>query len=58
MAITINESDAYYISGKIIEINHTRLTISVTSPFTDLIEFECRRIITIYSIPQYSNMVG
>ena len=42
MAITIKDYDAYYINGKIIEINYTRLTISVTSPFTDIIEFECR----------------
>ena len=41
MAITINESDAYYIMGKIIGINNYRLTISVTSPFTEEIDFDC-----------------
>ena len=42
MAITINESDKYYISGKIIKIRNSTLIISVTSPFTCEIEFYCK----------------
>ena len=42
MTITINESDAYHIRGKIIKINDSIFTISVTSPFTSEIKFHCR----------------
>ena len=41
MAITINTYDRYDIKGKIININNSTLTISVTSPFTYVIEFHC-----------------
>ena len=43
MELTINKSDVYYISGKIINIDADRgiFTISVTSPFTCEIEFHC-----------------
>ena len=41
MAIIINESHKYYIRGKIIDINDVTFTISVTSPFTCEIEFDC-----------------
>lgn len=41
MAITINKSHKYYISGKIIKIRNSTLIISVTSPFTCEIEFYC-----------------
>ena len=42
MGITINESNKYYITGKIIDINDSIFTISVTSPFTREIKFHCR----------------
>ena len=41
MAITINESHKYNISGKIIKIRNSTLIISVTAPFTCEIEFYC-----------------
>ena len=41
MAITINESDKYHITGKIIKIRNSTLIISVTSPFVSEIEFYC-----------------
>ena len=41
MAATINEYDRYDISGKIIDISDYIFTISVTSPFTCVIEFHC-----------------
>ena len=41
MAFTIKKSDVYYISGKIIDINGSTFTISVTSPFTCEIKFHC-----------------
>ena len=41
MAITINEFDVYYINGKIIDINGSTFTISVTSPFTCEVKFHC-----------------
>ena len=41
MKLTINKSDKYYITGKIIKIGNSTLTISVTSPFVGEIEFYC-----------------
>ena len=43
MALTIDTYDKYEITGKIIDINNnsSTLTISVTSPFTSVIEFHC-----------------
>ena len=37
----IDETDGYYIMGKIIGINNNTLTISVTHPFTEKIDFYC-----------------
>lgn len=42
MPITIKESHKYDISGKIIDINGSTFTISVTFPFTHEIKFYCR----------------
>ena len=42
MAITIDKSDRYWIRGKIVHISGSALTISVISPFTCEIKFDCR----------------
>ena len=41
MAIIFDEYDKYGIIGKITELNHSTLTISVTSPFISEIKFHC-----------------
>ena len=68
MELTINKSNVYYISGKIIDIDEARgiFTISVTRPFTCEIKFHCERghyyllhpVTSIYQDPSKYNWMG